>query len=156
MAQFFPSIEKIKLFAVSPTEGEWALLRFLEQTLDDSFVVYFNPFKRDRIRVTFTDGHTICEKVNKDTLTAVITRIGVEDVYNLRLNAWGNGSTPLMSESPIIGYEKFCVKLAPNRYLLTNSTTNYKIETMQRISNLLNLDLKIELLEGANKTSKNN
>lgn len=113
-----------------------------------------NPFKRDRIRVTFTDGHTICEKVNKDTLTAVITRIGVEDVYNLRLNAWGNGSTPLMSESPIIGYEKFCVKLAPNRYLLTNSTTNCKIETIQRISNLLNLDLKIELLEGANKNVK--
>lgn len=114
-----------------------------------------NLFKRDRIRVTFPDGHTICEKVNKDTLTAVITRIGVEDVYNLRLNAWGNGTTPLMSECPIVGYEKFCVQLAPNRYLLTNSSTNSKIETIQRISNLLNLDLKIELLEGVNKTSKN-
>lgn len=44
MAQFIPSIEKIKQFTVQPTEGEWTLLRFLEQTLDDSFEVYFNPF----------------------------------------------------------------------------------------------------------------
>lgn len=44
MAKFIPSIEKIKQFTVQPTEGEWTLLRFLEQTLDDSFEVYFNPF----------------------------------------------------------------------------------------------------------------
>lgn len=44
MAQFIPSIEKIQQFTVQPTEGEWTLLRFLEQTLDDSFEVYFNPF----------------------------------------------------------------------------------------------------------------
>lgn len=44
MAQFIPSIEKIKQFRVQPTEGEWALLRFLEQTLDDSYEVYFNAF----------------------------------------------------------------------------------------------------------------
>ena len=44
MAQFIPSLEKIAQFTVQPTEGEWALLRFLERTLDDSFEVYFNPF----------------------------------------------------------------------------------------------------------------
>lgn len=44
MAQFIPSIVKIQQFTVQPTEGEWTLLRFLEQTLDDSFEVYFNPF----------------------------------------------------------------------------------------------------------------
>ncbi|MBD5296153.1 MAG: DEAD/DEAH box helicase family protein [Bacteroides sp.] len=44
MAQFIPSIQKIKQFQVQPTEGEWALLRFLDQTLDDTFEVYFNPF----------------------------------------------------------------------------------------------------------------
>lgn len=44
MAQFIPSIQKIQQFHVQPTEGEWALLRFLEQALDDSFEVYFNPF----------------------------------------------------------------------------------------------------------------
>ena len=44
MAQFIPSIDKIKKFKVQPTDGEWALLKFLENTLDDSFEVYFNPF----------------------------------------------------------------------------------------------------------------
>lgn len=44
MAQFFPSIETIERFKTPPTEGEWALLRFLEINLDDSFEVYFNPY----------------------------------------------------------------------------------------------------------------
>lgn len=44
MAIFYPTIEKIKQFKVPPTEGEWTLLNFLENTLDDSFEVYFNPF----------------------------------------------------------------------------------------------------------------
>lgn len=44
MATFIPSIQKIQQFKVQPTEGEWALLHFLERTLDDSFEVYFNPF----------------------------------------------------------------------------------------------------------------
>lgn len=44
MAQFIPSIEKIQQLRVQPTEGEWYLLHFLENTLDDSFEVYFTPF----------------------------------------------------------------------------------------------------------------
>lgn len=44
MAQFIPSLEKIRQFRVQPTEGEWHLLRFLEGTLDDSYEIYFNPF----------------------------------------------------------------------------------------------------------------
>lgn len=44
MAQFIPSIEKINKFKVPPTGGELTLLTFLENTLDDSFEVYFNPY----------------------------------------------------------------------------------------------------------------
>lgn len=44
MAQFIPSLEKIKQFKVQPTEGEWYLLRFLECNLDESYEVYFNPY----------------------------------------------------------------------------------------------------------------
>ncbi len=44
MAIFIPSIEKIKKFKVSPTDGELSLLTFIERTLDDSFEVYFNPY----------------------------------------------------------------------------------------------------------------
>lgn len=44
MAQFIPSIEKINKFKIPPTGGELTLLTFLENTLDDSFEVYFNPY----------------------------------------------------------------------------------------------------------------
>lgn len=44
MATFIPSLDKIQMFKVQPEEGEWSLLRFLEQTLDDSFEIYFNPY----------------------------------------------------------------------------------------------------------------
>lgn len=44
MAQFYPTIENIQKFKVQPTEGEWALLHFLERNLDNSFEVYFNPY----------------------------------------------------------------------------------------------------------------
>ncbi len=45
MAVFYPTIEKINQFKVQPTDGERALLDFLERILlDDSFEVYFNPF----------------------------------------------------------------------------------------------------------------
>jgi len=43
VAIFYPTIEKINQFKVQPTNGERALLNFLERTLDDSFEVYFNP-----------------------------------------------------------------------------------------------------------------
>lgn len=44
MATFYPSIEKIKTFKVQPTRGEWTLINFLANNLDDTFQVYFNPF----------------------------------------------------------------------------------------------------------------
>lgn len=44
MAIFYPSLEKISMFKVPATVGEWTLLEFLKNCLDDSFEVYFNPF----------------------------------------------------------------------------------------------------------------
>lgn len=44
MAKLIPTIEKIKQFSVQPEEGELYLLNFLDQVLDDSFEVYFNPY----------------------------------------------------------------------------------------------------------------
>lgn len=44
MAIFYPSIEKIQTFKVQPTSGEWTLIYFLANNLDNTFQVYFNPF----------------------------------------------------------------------------------------------------------------
>lgn len=44
MAQFYPPITDILRFSVKPTEGELAMLRFIEKNLDNSYEVYFNPY----------------------------------------------------------------------------------------------------------------
>ena len=41
MAVFYPAWDKIAEFAAEPTEGEWTLLNFLHDHLDDSYEVYY-------------------------------------------------------------------------------------------------------------------
>lgn len=44
MAIIYPKIESIKKWVVQPTEGEWFLLNYLKDNLDNSFEIFFNPF----------------------------------------------------------------------------------------------------------------
>jgi hypothetical protein len=44
MAQLSPTLEVIKRQKVQPTEGEWTLLNFLLDNLDDTYEIYFQPF----------------------------------------------------------------------------------------------------------------
>jgi hypothetical protein len=44
MATLIPSYEKVLTMKVKPEEGELYLLKFLDNELDSSFEVYFNPF----------------------------------------------------------------------------------------------------------------
>jgi hypothetical protein len=44
MALLSPTLEVIKRQKVQPTEGEWTLLNFLLDNLDDTYEIYFQPF----------------------------------------------------------------------------------------------------------------
>ncbi len=44
MAQIFPTIENIERLKEKPTEGEWFLLNYLVDNLDDEFEIYFQSF----------------------------------------------------------------------------------------------------------------
>lgn len=44
MALLFPSFEVIRRLHVQPTEGEWRILNFLNDNLDNTYEVYFQPF----------------------------------------------------------------------------------------------------------------
>jgi hypothetical protein len=44
MALLSPTLEVIKRQKVQPTEGEWALLNFLLENLDETYEIYFQPF----------------------------------------------------------------------------------------------------------------
>ncbi|WP_336783317.1 nuclease-related domain-containing DEAD/DEAH box helicase [Paenibacillus illinoisensis] len=43
MAIFFPTLDVVKQLKVLPTEGEWHLLEFLADYLDDTYEVFFQP-----------------------------------------------------------------------------------------------------------------
>ena len=44
MAQLIPSLSSIKKFNVPPTAGELAILKFLNDALDDNFEIYYQPY----------------------------------------------------------------------------------------------------------------
>ncbi|MFQ3245700.1 MAG: GTPase SAR1 family protein [Arenicella sp.] len=44
MAVIYPELENIERLKVPPTPGEWALVKFLNEALDDSYEVFFNPY----------------------------------------------------------------------------------------------------------------
>lgn len=44
MAKLSPAIEVIKRQKVQPTAGEWTLLKFLLENLDDNYEIYFQPY----------------------------------------------------------------------------------------------------------------
>lgn len=43
MAVLYPNVEDIKILRPAPTEGEWRLVQFLAQHLDDSYEIFFQP-----------------------------------------------------------------------------------------------------------------
>ena len=57
MAKLIPSIDHILTMKVPPTDGELILLSFLDNNLDDSFEVYFNPYMNgDRPDIVIVRG----------------------------------------------------------------------------------------------------
>lgn len=44
MAVIYPELENIQRLKVSPTPGEWSLINYLKDNLDDTYEVFFNPY----------------------------------------------------------------------------------------------------------------
>lgn len=44
MATIYPTFEIINNYKVKPTEGEWKLITFLVENLDDTYEIYFQPY----------------------------------------------------------------------------------------------------------------
>ena len=79
MAIIYPSIETIKLLRQKPTEGELYLLKFIEETLDNTYEVFFQPF------------------LNGDIPDIVIMREN-SGVYIIEVKDWNLGSYRLTEE----------------------------------------------------------
>lgn len=95
---------------------------------------------KQKIKVIFPTGETICNENVTDTFVETITRIGIERVRSLNLIKYktpfvSNSKNPLYSQRRINKY-----------YLLVNFSTKVKFDILQEINKKLNLGLKIELI----------
>lgn len=58
MAKIYPKLEDIQILKVKPTDGEWYLLNWLNEHLDDDIEIYFQPFiNGDRPDIVLLQRH---------------------------------------------------------------------------------------------------
>jgi len=102
----------------------------------------------DKIRVTFQDGMIIEDSVVWKTLAETIKRIGVERVANLKILGNKKRNILLVDTHPTddIIYQESQKEIEPGFYLLTYNNTKLKATYLNRISDELNLNLKIEII----------
>ncbi len=103
---------------------------------------------RDKIRVTFPDGMVIENSVVWKTLAETIKRIGLERVEKLKIPGIEKRNILLVDTHPTtdVIYKKSQKSIAPGYYLLTYNNTEQKAIYLERISDELHLNLKIELI----------
>lgn len=110
--------------------------------------------KLDKIRVTFPNGVVIEDDVVKETFAKTIIRLGVNNVFNLKI--WGNKSRNiLLIENRQINdaiYKDSQMELIPGYYLHTYNSTGAKARYIEKIANLLHVDLKVEIIKNHIKT----
>lgn len=158
MAVFSPTLENIQRLKVKPTPGEWELLTFLNDHLDNSFEVFFNPYldgdRPDIIILNKQCAVSIIEvkdwnldnfKINKnnkwkvsDGVNSAIKASPQSQVFRYKQNLYN-------LHLPIVGLR---VLTNPNFYNLVHcsvyfhSSTKFSIDSLYNISNEI---LKSEL-----------
>jgi hypothetical protein len=98
---------------------------------------------KTNLRVTFRDGTFIENRFAKYTLLEVIQKVGVERVRAIGIVQYG---VPLISNTIDNVYGNAQVDIADGWYLITHSSTGQKRQQIEKISEALNLDLKVEIL----------
>ena len=93
------------------------------------------------LRVTFPDGTVIEEKKAKVTFANVICRIGLMRVRSLGIAFCG---VPIVSNTVDSKYGNAQIAVENGLYVMTHSSTHDKKKQLDRISDELNIGLKIE------------
>ncbi len=95
------------------------------------------------LRVKFPDGTVIENRFALDTLKQVVQRAGVDKVRELGIIQCG---VPLISNTLDNAYSSSQKDIAKGWYLMTLSSTATKKQQIEKISDALNLNLKVEVL----------
>lgn len=103
---------------------------------------------RDKIRVTFPDGMVIEDSVVWKTMAKTIKRLGVQRVEKLKIPGNIKRNILLVDTHPTqdIIYKDYHKEIEPGYYLLTYNNTEQKAVWLERISDELHANLKIEII----------
>ena len=100
--------------------------------------------KTQIIKVVLPDGSVICESKVLLTLIKVIEYAGVKNVQNLGIYI---NKVNLISDTVIPMYKSGTKPIGDNLYVMTVCDTNTKFNLIKQISDRLNLNLKVELVQ---------
>lgn len=115
----------------------------VEHTQDTNPKVYSTKSPRKNIRIIFPDGTIIQNSTATDSLIEFIQIVGIDRVRSLGLTRC---NIPLISNTIDKKYGNSQKELGNGLYLITNTTTAYKILDIERISAAYNLGVKIEIV----------
>ena len=96
--------------------------------------------RKTALVVKFPDGHTIYEKVASDTFAKSLEKIGLEKVERLGIMV---NKLPLISRQAPKTYQ--CTEVR-GLYIITHSSTDYKRQLLERVSNELNIGLSVNIV----------
>lgn len=114
-----------------------------EGVLDDEEAETHTRTRRFTLRVEFPDGHVIQEKVVGDTYIAAIKEIEPDLVELVELSHAGVG---VVSKTLNERYSKYQKPIGDGWYVMTNSSTQTKYNDLVKISEVLELGLKVTLV----------
>lgn len=105
MAVIYPELENIQRLKVKPTDGEWELVKYLKDQLDDSYEVFFNPY---------LDGDRPDIIILKQHCSAFIIEVKDWDLKNFKVtenNKWevfddSKSSSKASPHSQVFRYKK--------------------------------------------------
>ncbi len=92
MAVIYPTMENVQRLKVEPTDGEWHLLKFLKDNLDDSYEVFFNPYldgDRPDIVILKKDVSAYIIEIKDWSLGSY--RVGIDDAWKVIDNRGAHG-----------------------------------------------------------------
>ncbi len=96
---------------------------------------------KTNLRVTFPNGKVVENRFAYETLQEVVMIVGIEKVRPLAIVQCG---VPLISNAQDDFYNQ--KEIAKGLYLITHSSTGQKKQQIEKISEALNLNLKVEIL----------
>ena len=100
--------------------------------------------KKRLLKVTYTDGKSVCYNNTTMTFMEVLRRIGIEKLQHIDFKI---SNIPFISQTLYPKYKEYQKELVAGWYVMTQSDSGQKYRQLLAINELLGLDFKVEIGE---------